>query len=266
MHWFISEIQRQKKLTIDDPTRFVRIFFELISQPGRFRRYQSFIRVRRKVGDSWQKDETRGTRHRAYKDYADYLEQQASKLQHIDLRDYDVWFRECLAKRLCSISQVRPGLSVLCLAARIGTEVKAFQDIGCFAVGIDLNPGANNKFVLPGDFHDIQFPANSVDIVYTNSMDHVFDASKMLAEIKRVLKPNGIFILEAPHGEDADQPPGDYESFWWKSIADLEQLVNSCGFIQVSKQPIERPAIGANLIFEIAREAVSHKAQVKSES
>ena len=52
------------------------------------------------------------------------------------------------------LGQVR---TVLCLAARIGTEVKAFLDLGCFAIGIDLNPGTDNRYVVHGDFHDLQF-------------------------------------------------------------------------------------------------------------
>lgn len=78
----------------------------------------------------------------------------------IELSRYDVDFRKILFDRLERLSLLRNGMTVLCLAARIGTEVKAFFDIGCFAVGIDLNPGENNRYVVYGDFHDIQFPSN----------------------------------------------------------------------------------------------------------
>src|SRR5258707_15564244 len=128
----------------------------------------------------------------------------------MDLSDYVKWFRTCMAERLAVMAEIQSGMSALCLAARIGTEVKAFQDVGCFSVGIDLNPGPDNKYVLRGDFHEIQFPSNSLDVVYTNSIDHAFDAVKMISEVKRVLKPTGVFIVEAPHGRDAGQAAEDY--------------------------------------------------------
>ena len=36
-------------------------------------------------------------------------------------------------------------------------EVRAFLDHGAFAVGIDLNPGRDNRYVMVGDFHQLQF-------------------------------------------------------------------------------------------------------------
>ena len=75
---------------------------------------------------------------------------------------------------------MKKAASVLCLGARQGTEVKAFLDLGCFAVRIDLEPGAENQFVVQGDFHDLKFPTESVDIVFTNSLDHAFDPKKMI--------------------------------------------------------------------------------------
>ena len=249
MYWLVSELQRQTKLTLDEPTRFVRVLRECISQPGRAARYWSFIRIRRKVGECWVDDKATGIQRRQYRSYEDYLEHQASKLQHIDLSDYAVWFRECLADRISSFPEVRAGMSALCLAARIGTEVKAFQDVGCFSVGIDLNPGQANKYVLYGDFHEIQFPSASVEIVYTNSIDHAFDAVKMLSEVRRVLRPSGVFILEAPHGNERDQSAEDYESFWWNSDRDLQSMVEGCGFHTVRRESIERPTAGVALVF-----------------
>lgn len=60
--------------------------------------------------------------------------------EKIDIDNYDKTYRKHLRDRLQSHINVK-GTSVLCLAARVGTEVKAFLDLGCFAMGIDLNPG-----------------------------------------------------------------------------------------------------------------------------
>ena len=252
MNWLISELQRQTRMTVQEPLRFIRVFRKWVSDPRRLREYLSFISLKRKVGERWSEDERHGLQRREYRSYGDYLKHQASKLQHIDLSDYDKWFRKCLTERLAVMAEIQPGMSALCLAARIGTEVKAFQDVGCFSVGIDLNPGPDNKYVLMGDFHDIQFPSNSVDVVYTNSIDHAFDAVKMVSEVKRVLKPTGVFIVEAPHGRDAGQAAEDYESFWWNSDTDLQVIIERCGFLMARREAIARPAVGVALVFHPA--------------
>ena len=56
------------------------------------------------------------------------------------------------------------GCSVLCLGARLGGEVRAFTAMGALSIGIDLNPGPNNAYVLPGDFHHLQFAQSVFDV------------------------------------------------------------------------------------------------------
>ena len=89
--------------------------------------------------------------------YDEYLEYQVQKLE-IDLDAmpyYEPRYRAWLRERLRVPEIVRPGTSVLCLGARLGAEVQAFIDLGCFAVGLDLNPGEDNRFVVHGDFHKL---------------------------------------------------------------------------------------------------------------
>src|SRR5258708_4490776 len=127
MNWLVSELKRQTQMTVQEPLRFIRVFRKWVSDPRSLRAYLSFIGLKRKVGERWSEDERQGLQRREYRNYNDYLKHQASKLQHIDLSDYDKWFRKCLAERLAVMAEIQPGMSALCLAARIGTEVKAFQ-------------------------------------------------------------------------------------------------------------------------------------------
>ena len=190
--------------------------------------------VRDQFEDAAQYDKQ--IRRRQYASYEAYKLHQASKLKILtsgdrfghdgtDLIAYDVSFRSVLRKRLGSLDIVLSGKSCVCLAARLGTEVKAFADHGAFAVGIDLNPGPNNEYVLPGDFHNLIFPDNSVDVIYCNSVDHAFDLGRLAAEIYRVIKPNGCVLLEIPLGsaESSRANTGKWEALEWDRSEDVIQ-------------------------------------------
>ena len=191
---------------------------------------------------------------KVYRTYGDYIQHQKSKLKKSKfigginwLHSYDITFREVLRERLEKLHFLRCGMAVLCLGARTGSEVKAFHDIGCFAVGIDLNPGENNRYVLHGDFHDIQFPSNSVDIVFTNSLDHAANIERLIDEVKRVLKSNGLLIIEAGRGSNEGRTPGHYESFWWSKINDLISLFEDSQFTLVNRTTLSYPWDGEQL-------------------
>ena len=152
------------------------------------------------------------------------------------------------------VAAVEPlACEVLCLAARIGTEVKAFLDLGCRAIGIDLNPGPENEYVVQGDFHNLQFPPNSMDVVYTNSLDHAFDIDRIAAEVLRVLKPEGVLIIEAVKGRDQGVNPGFFESFFWNNIEELIGLFERAGFTVTLRAPITYPWPGETICFGARR-------------
>jgi SAM-dependent methyltransferase len=157
---------------------------------------------------------------RQYGSYEEYLEHQAAKLDNIahrleetradDYADFVRRFEGCAA-----LGRAR---NVLCLGARLGTEVQAMHSLGLFAVGIDLNPGPDNCYVMKGDFHAIVFPDGSVDAVYTNVFDHVYDFSRLMAEIERLLRPGGVLVADVLKGFEEGFTPGAYEATHWKSV------------------------------------------------
>jgi SAM-dependent methyltransferase len=200
----------------------------------------------RKFGEHWNAEGDRFQK-RGYDSYEAYLEHQKAKLETHDFGRYDEEFRTTLRERLSALGIEWPGRSVLCLAARIGTEVKAFLDLGAFAVGIDLNPGADNRYVVHGDFHDLQFAPGSVDVVYTNSLDHAFDIDRIAREVLKVLKPDGVFLVEAVQGRDQGTNPGFFESFFWKNIDELIGQIEAAGFTVAKRSPITRPWPGEQI-------------------
>jgi SAM-dependent methyltransferase len=186
-----------------------------------------------------------GLQKRIYQSYEQYTAHQEEKLRTIDLREYDVKFSEALLSRLGDLCL--SGKTVLCLGARLGTEVRAFIQLGCFAVGVDLNPGPKNQHVLYGDFHNLQFAPSSVDVVYTNSLDHVYSFERVLSQIKQVLKRNGLLILEAVRGSEEGVQSGAYESFWWSKIDHLVSEFEKAGFKLLERRPFTYPWPGEQL-------------------
>ena len=207
------------------------------------------------LGASWEKD-PRGFQVRRYRDHASYVAHQRAKRDRWDakdLADHDQRLRTILTGRLSRYAPVTPGMAVLCLGARMGGEVAAFRDLGCFAVGIDLNPGPANAYVLPGDFHELPFPPACIDLIFTNSLDHVSDIDRIMGELRRVLKSSGLLIVEAVRGSGEGVVPKFYESFFWESIDDLSRFMTDEGFTLVTRHPFESPWPGEQLCFRRTR-------------
>ncbi len=186
------------------------------------------MKARQKVFDSdlWSREENFA--QRKYASYDDYLKHQSSKLDRIIDRlqsrdDDDV---AMFLERFQGCSALGEANTVLCLGARLGTEVKALHKLGHFAVGIDINPGPDNQHVLPGDFHGIVFPDASVDAVYCNALDHVYDLERVLGEVGRLLRPEGIFVADIIGGYEEGFVAGDYESVHWRNSEEFAKKVS----------------------------------------
>jgi SAM-dependent methyltransferase len=196
---------------------------------------------RQKAFESELWDKSDALARRNYGSYADYLDHQSSKLSQVadrlieneadDLAEFERRFALC--------EELIPCRNVLCLGARLGTEVQALHRRGLFAVGIDLNPGPDNRYVLVGDFHALVFGDDSVDAVYTNALDHVFDLERMLGEVRRVLAPGGIFIADVLDGFAEGFTPGQFESMHWRDVDTLcEQIRLASGLHVVARRPL----------------------------
>lgn len=244
MRYSFSVIYNEFLRTLKRPKRILGIFDTKILPA-----YIDSLRLRLRFGDLWV---GQTFRRKTYRTYKDYVAHQKSKLSRIIdwVPRYDQKYREILRQRLEDLNCLTRGATVLCLAARIGSEVKAFLDIDCFAIGIDLNPGKNNQYVLHGDFHHIQFPRDSVDVLFTNSLDHALDIDKLINEIKRVLKPEGLLIVEASKGSDEGKSPGPFESFYWPRIDDLVALFDKSKFELVKRSTFTYPENGEQICFK----------------
>lgn len=179
----------------------------------------------------WQSED--GFHRRAYNSYEAYVLHQRSKLAH-HLPQLTDTLAEDLAefrRRFAGCAPLREARTVLCLGARLGTEVRALKELGFFAVGVDLNPGADNAHVVTGDFHALAFADGSADAVYCNALDHAFDLDRLAREVARVLRPAGLFVVDMLLGFERGYVPGDYEAtIWPDSEALVRRLCGAAGF------------------------------------
>jgi SAM-dependent methyltransferase len=176
--------------------------------------------------DLWEHGEA-GAR-RKYASYEEYVAHQASKLDRIAPRLHekeDEDFAE-FRRRFATCAALDGARSVLCLGARLGTEVRALHD---------LDPGERNPYVLPGDFHRIVFPGASIDAVYTNALDHVFSLEQLVGEVQRLLRPGGIFVADLELGSEEGFVPGEYEAVMWRDHGRLIDQIKELGCFELEQ-------------------------------
>ncbi|GAB4519401.1 MAG: hypothetical protein Tsb0013_23270 [Phycisphaerales bacterium] len=170
---------------------------------------------------------------RSYASYDAYVEHQRAKMDSLIRFGFDKGIEDRMQNfrdRIRHAARHLTGESVLCLGARFGEEVMVFRELGFpRSIGIDLEPGAPEDLVRPGDFHDTGFESASFDGAYSNAVDHVFDLDRFAGEVRRVLRSDGILILAATNvfeSQGVDKHsyidhPTKFESLLWDGEEDL---------------------------------------------
>ena len=172
---------------------------------------------------------------RKYKSYNDYLAHQSDKLtkgisKRMDKFTLDKFNRrvKSFKKRFKEIKKYIVGIDVLCLGARLGEEVAALRAMGFDScLGIDINPGFNNNYVVKGDFNNMPFDDESFETIFTNSIDHAWDLKVLSKEMARVIVPGGRLILEISHNKKGQKylvkSRSKYESLMWDSPKEISK-------------------------------------------
>lgn len=171
-----------------------------------------------------------------YASYDYYLEHQGSKMAEM-VAAGEEWRRDgkavAMFRRRFELYELGAPLTILCLGARIGSECKAFGTLGHFAVGIDIAPSPGNEHVMHGDFHRLVFPDRSVDAVYCNCLDHAFEIGAIVKEVARVLKPRGLFLLDAIDGTEEGYVFAGRDCFSWPTARHLADMVAEIGRFEI---------------------------------
>ena len=187
-------------------------------------------------------------KHRKYDNYDEYLKHQARKLDIGIEKKIKKFMPEYFSKnvqsfeaRIGKFKKYIKGDEVLCLGARGGAEVAAFRNLGSKdAIGIDINPGKDNKYVIKGDFHNMEFEDSRFDVIYCNSIDHAWDLRKLSKEIDRVMKDDSFLLLEIDHLINKDQADRDdwidrdskYESILCGNLKDIKDQFREFKFVK----------------------------------
>ena len=205
-------------------------------------------------GDGWERTD-RGIWYRRYKDNERYVRHQASKLQG-RLQETEAvaewrWDNEYwhgMREHITQVAERLPGREpVLCLGARFGHEVAAWNQQGRLSVGIDVMPG-NSYWVMEGDMQDIlpRWPEGAFGAVYTNAFDHSRDLERLAGHVKRLLGKDGLFIVDAVSTGEVGRMPGNWEACWWDNVDCLAAELGKV-FRLFGREPIEFPWPGETL-------------------
>ena len=176
---------------------------------------------------------------RQYRSYDAYLEHQASKLDAIISiggfsNDKIFEWRLCFYDHLGCVRKYLPkDARILCVGARQGTEVEVLRELGFpHITGVDLNPGDGNPLVVKGDFMHLKHESGSLDMVYSNSIDHAFNLDEFFQEQARVVKPGGIGVFDIVDFGHGDNKASAYESVEWKT-SDVPVSIMKKSFPQI---------------------------------
>jgi SAM-dependent methyltransferase/uncharacterized protein YbaR (Trm112 family) len=108
---------------------------------------------------------------------------------------------------------------------------KTVLNIGSLSIDLDeLHPHIINLDIshypsidIVADAHELPFKDNSIDIIlFKNVLEHIRDPIRVMAEIKRVLKPGGFLYFKVPFLQPFHAVPEDYQRY---SVSGIEEMM-----------------------------------------
>jgi SAM-dependent methyltransferase len=185
------------------------------------------VRHKHHGAGGWKTEKEGGLVRRDYSSYDEYLTHQKLKLDEMvkmkgGFSNFDIFdYRLKFYVRFRLFTKLLPSnAKILCCGARQGTEVDVLRDLGFSnARGIDLNPGRGNPLVTTGDMMKLDLANDSLDLLYTNCVDHAFDLDQMITEHARVLKPDGYLLYDI--GINIEEGGGPFEAISWDRTEDV---------------------------------------------
>ena len=170
---------------------------------------------------------------------------------------YGPEFRKMLERRNAAdcarhlLPHLKPGMSLLDLGCGPGTISVGLADAVAPGelLGIDMEPtqiemanaaakagGHSNAEFRTGDATDLPFDDATFDAAYCHALlNHAPDTQAVLAEVKRVLKPGGLFAAREVIGDSSlFEPPSDMGDSGWATF--LKMLAANGGHPQMGRE------------------------------
>jgi SAM-dependent methyltransferase len=118
------------------------------------------------------------------------------------------------ARRITDLMRELPRRRLLVIGgASVGSGAEAlYRNKGVDVIGFDIVPSQWTQFAA--DAHAIPLAASSVDAVWIQAvLEHVLDPQAVVAEIERVLRPNGLVYADTPFMQQVHLGPYDFTRF-----------------------------------------------------
>jgi ubiquinone/menaquinone biosynthesis C-methylase UbiE len=140
------------------------------------------------------------------------------KLERFDLEDQGGHLIDAEHRgRYWWAAQIAAEKDVLDVACGTGYGSEILSEAGANVTAVDVSESAlvavsarlrDNATVLRGDIRDLPLSDNSFDLVVCwETIEHIQEGDRALAEIKRVLRPDGILLVSSPNPRV--YPPGN---------------------------------------------------------
>lgn len=153
--------------------------------------------------------------------------------------------------RLAKIGEYKSYGALLDVGCSNGAFVKCARDLGFQAKGIDVQPDIIEYLrkqhlcdVELGDLLGLQYPAKSFDVITLHDVvEHYYDPEPELQEVARVMKDDGLLVIECPDRlcDEAKEQGLEWRHIryrvhlWVFSQADMEALLNRVGLTIVER-------------------------------
>ncbi len=170
-----------------------------------------------------------------YKTYGEYAEKWAERQRSGDNLSHEFLEKPAMMAALPDLT----GKDVLALGCGTGEECPKLKNLGAHRVmGVDkeveLIELAKKEYpdiefdVMP--MENLNFPENSFDVVYSSLVMHYSPDWRIpLAQVKKVLKPGGIFLFSTHH------------PLWWSAekVREKDKFITRLGGAKVGKDGYE---------------------------
>lgn len=167
--------------------------------------------------------------------------------------EFEHLHRYCIARDLCD------GLDVLDVASGEGYGAALLAGLSRSVIGVEIDQASvdhaqaqygNDKLrFLRGDALDLPLPDSSIDLVISfETLEHLSDQTRFLAEVRRVLRPGGVFVVSTPERMVYSAAGSDPNPYHVLELTEGEFVTLLSQHFSASKVLRQRPVLGSVVV------------------